>query len=138
MSFMESPFVLRSIEEIEFLQDRVKEIAIIADVSKNYGKEDRTEELHLEFLHCLYALAEKEHNLYTRISLSDDPDAQDYKTELEEQALDFGVSKTSGLNNYYLELKENVKDKIREISGEDLDDYDGIDIVFNWTDGTDG
>ena len=138
MSFMESPFVLRSIEEIEFLQDRVKEIAIIADVSKTYGKEDRIEELHLEFLHCLYALAEKEHNLYTRISLSDDQDAQDYKTELEEQALDFGVDKTSGLNNYYVELKENVKDKIREISGEDLDDYDGIDIVFNWTDGTDG
>ena len=137
MSFMESPHVLRAIEEIEFLQDRVQEIAIIVDLSTNENLDYRQDELKIEFLHSLYALAEKEHNLYTRVALSKDADAQDYKCYLEEQSKDFGIDKSGGLSQYYVELKDQLKVKIKELTGEDLDDYDGIDIVFNWTDGSD-
>ena len=137
MTFMESPHVKRSIEEIEYLQDRVQEIAVIVDISEKENLNYRSDELRVEFLHALYALAEKEHNLYTRVALSKDADAQDYKCYLEEQSKDFGIDKSGGLNQYYIELKESVKEKIKELTGEDLDDYEGIDIMFNWTDGTD-
>ena len=40
------------------------------------------------------------------------------------------------VNEYFINLKLGVKEKIRELTGEDMDDYDGIDIVFNWTDGS--
>lgn len=137
MSFMESPHVLRAIEEIEFLQDHVKEVALIIDLANKEDMDYRQDELTIEFLHSLYALAEKEHNLYTRVSLSKDDEAQDYKCYLEEQSRDFGIDKTSGLSEYYTTLKTQVKEKIKELTGEDMDDYDGIDIVFNWTDGSD-
>ena len=136
MSFMESPFVTRAIEEIEYLQDHIKEISIIfvADLESPY-----VDEIKIEFLHTMYALAEKEHNLWTRISLSDDKDALAYKEQLLQQLLE---ADTSGepmpldVNHYFINLKTGIKEKIREITGEDMDDYDGIDIVFNWTDGS--
>tara|TARA_R110002050_G_scaffold382_1_gene2640 strand:- start:33507 stop:33920 length:414 start_codon:yes stop_codon:yes gene_type:complete len=135
MNFMESPVVERCIEEIEFLQDRVQEIAMIVDLANKESHSYETDELKIEFLHSLYALAEKEHNLYTRLSLSKDADAQDYKCYLEEQSKDFGIDKSGGLDQYYIELKSSVKDKIKELTDEDMDDYQGIDITFNWTDG---
>mgnify|MGYP006872146100 CR=1 FL=1 len=135
MNFMESPFVQRCIEEIEFLQDRVQEIAMIVDIANKESHSYRTDDLKIEFLHSLYALAEKEHNLYTRLSLSKDSDAQDYKCYLEEQSKDFGIDKSGGLDQYYTELKSSVKDKIKELTDEDMDDYHGTDITFNWTDG---
>lgn len=135
MNFMESPVVQRCIEEIEFLQDRVQEIAMIVDLANKESHSYKTDELKIEFLHSLYALAEKEHNLYTRLSLSKDADAQDYKCYLEEQSKDFGIDKSGGLDQYYTELKSSVKDKIKELTDEDMDDYQGTDITFNWTDG---
>ena len=48
MSFMESPHVLRAIEEIEFLQDRVQEVAIIVDLSTAEGLDYRQEELKIK------------------------------------------------------------------------------------------
>ena len=40
------------------------------------------------------------------------------------------------VNEYFINLKDGIKEKIRELTGEDMDNYDGIDIIFNWTDGS--
>ena len=136
MSFMESPFVTRAIEEIEYLQDHIKEVSLIfvADQESPY-----VDELKVEFLHSMYALAEKEHNLWTRISLSDDPEAADYRQQLMQQLLEADTSGSPmplDVNHYFINLKTGIKEKIRELTGEDMDNYDGIDIIFNWTDGS--
>ena len=136
MSFMESPFVTRAIEEIEYLQDHIKEVSLIfvADQESPY-----VDELKVEFLHSMYALAEKEHNLWTRISLSDDPDAVEYRQQLMQQLLEADTSGSPmplDVNHYFINLKDGIKEKIRELTGEDMDNYDGIDIIFNWTDGS--
>ena len=135
MTFMESPFVLRALEEIEFLQERIEEIGLIF---VELGEDSEvTEDLKIEFLHALYALAEKEHNLYTRISLSDDVGAKNFKRHLIAKLMEVVPdAEYHCANDYFIETKFVIKQRIKEMTGEDMDDYEGIDIVFNWTDGS--
>ena len=139
MKFMESPFVQRALEEIEYLQDHIKEVSIIfvenmdADESESEG----VKQLKLEFLHSLYALAEKEHILMTRITLSQDKEALEYKKGILKEMVEINPTEQyTDVDCYFRDLKNTIKGKIKELTGEDMDDYEGIDIVFNWTDGS--
>ena len=137
MKFRDSPFVQRAVEEIDYLQERVREIAVIVHSYDKQFSEEEKNDMKLEFLHTLYALVEKEHNLYIRISLSDDPEANEMKCELDKELISKNLLEYGGMDQYYRDMKVQFKDKIKELSGEDIDDPDDIDIVFNWTDGSD-
>ena len=137
MTFMESPFVQRALEEIEYLQDHIKEVSVIFVENAGSDEKSGVDQLKLEFLHSLYALAEKEHILMTRISLSQDKEALMYKKAILQEMIDANPdAENMDMDYYFRNLKGTIKEKIKELTGEDMDDYEGIDIVFNWTDGS--
>jgi hypothetical protein len=137
MKFMESPFVQRALEEIEYLQDHIKEVSIIFVENVSDDESEGVDQLKLEFLHSLYALAEKEHILMTRITLSQDEEGLKYKKQILKEMVRINPNEQyTDVDCYFRDLKNTIKGKIKELTGEDMDDYEGIDIVFNWTDGS--
>ena len=117
MSFLDSPFVRRSMEEAEFLKARVVLQTEIVIDSKG---ED--EEIYLEFLHTLYALVESEHLLYTRLRLSNDTEALIAASQLDGSIV---ASQNDGFvsgDDFYHKLKSDIKLAIARIEGFDPDD----------------
>ena len=83
-------------------------------------------ELRKEFLHALYAMVEKEQNLYTRLQLDNSAEAQDMMQRLNDEAHESGVPPHHDLPSYHYELKNNIKMELQGY-GEDLDSPVDID-----------
>ena len=114
MKFLDSPYYQQEVQDLEVLQRRVAEynhlMHIIGDDL----------ELRKEFLHTLYAMVEKEQNLYTRLQLDNSVEAKDVMEALNQEAHESGVPPHYDLPTYHYELKNNIRTEL-ESYGEDLD-----------------
>ena len=90
MSFFDSEVVRAEMAEISELQEE-----IYHNVYKFFmmNKEEK-----LQHVDLLQKLLEKQQILYTRLSLSDDPEAKDMKEKVLESAEAMGIPKTSDIN----------------------------------------
>lgn len=115
MKFFDSPYYQQEIADLEFIQSRVHEAYYMMSM--------RPDDLSFkeEFLHNLYAQVEKEQCLFTRLMLDGSREAKDIMLELEEQAKEAGMAPHHSLPTYHMELKENIKLELKELTGEDLD-----------------
>lgn len=107
MSFFESEVVKEELEEINELQMR-----IYGDYYKFplMSKEER-----LEHIERLEQLLEKQHILYTRVSLSDDEDAQKMKQNILETAQLLGFAPNVNMNQIFQDTSKilnQLKEKI--------------------------
>ena len=114
MSFFDSDVVRAEMTEISELQE---------DVYRNVFKfpsMDREEKLfHVSMLE---RLLDKQKVLYTRLSLSDDPEAQEMKNRIVESAVMMGLPKGTDMNmifNNMSQMLEVMKDQIDK-TGSDL------------------
>ena len=121
MKFMESPYYQQEVQDLEVLQRRVQEYSHIMHIM---GEGDI--ELRKEFLHALFAMVEKEQNLYTRLQLDNSAEAQDMMEQLNQEAHESGVPPHHDLPSYHYELKNNIKEELKAM-GEDLDSEVDID-----------
>ena len=120
MNFMESPFYMQELQDLEVLQRRVEEYY---HVMKQVQADD---EIRKEFLHTLYAMIEKEQSLYTRLQLDGGEEAKEVIAALTAEAHESGVPPHHTLPSYHFELKENIKLELMNL-GEDLDDWPDVD-----------
>lgn len=125
MSFLESDFISRELQEIEFLQKRVLEQSYILEqfLLNGYTEVDQL----ADHLHTLYALCEKQHVVYIRLSLTDDEEALHLKDQVKEAAIMCGMHPLGDVSRFYSEMKEELKSQIQELTGEDLDDIIGLE-----------
>lgn len=93
MSFFESDIVKTELKEIGFLQERI--------ASNMLSFSDMSKEVKLEHVKTLESLLEKQRVLYTRLSLSDDPDAIEMKQKLNESAKIVGMNSNSDINQVF-------------------------------------
>ena len=108
MSFFKSEFVQKELEEISRLQEEIYE-KIYSFASMN--KEDKL--IHVELLEDLL---NKQRILYTRMSLSDDPDAKMMKESIIAQAQMLGFPPDTDVAYVFgnmTKIIENMKDSIR-------------------------
>ena len=75
MTYEENPIVLNSISEIEELRLKIEFLG--DEISKLQNQEDK-----IEYFHCLYALAEKYENLYTRACLDESEGSAELKNSI--------------------------------------------------------
>ena len=115
MKFMESSYYQQEVFDLEVLQRRVSEYSHLMHIM---GEDNL--ELRKEFLHALYAMVEKEQNLYTRLQLDNSAEAKDMMAKLNDEAHESGVPPHHDLPSYHYELKNNIKMEL-EGMGEDLD-----------------
>lgn len=107
MNFFDSEIVKQELEEIQFLQERVYD-----NVFKfpSMDKDDK-----LEHIKVLQDLLNKQRILYTRLKLSDDPEAIDVRQKIEESAIMMGMQKGVDMNVVFRNMDnviENMKKAI--------------------------
>ena len=109
MSFFKSEFVQKELEELSRLQEEIYE-KIYSFAGMN--KEDKL--IHVELLEDLL---NKQRVLYTRMSLSDDPDAVMMKKNIVQQAQMVGFPPDTDISyvcGNMTKIIENMKKSIRE------------------------
>ena len=110
MSFFDSEVVRAEMAEIAELQEEV-----YSNVFKfpRMSKEDQL--YHVEILE---KLLEKQRVLYTRVSLSDDPEAKKMKTHIEESAKQMGLPTNVDMNILFANMNNMVSMMRQQIDKE--------------------
>ena len=117
MSFLDAPYVQRSMEEAEFLKARLLNQT---EIVLNTKGEDL--QVALDYLHTLYALVEKEHMLYTRFMLSDDMEAHIAASKLDGAKIATEDNNFANGDQFYRALKEDIKNALTKLDDTDLDE----------------
>ena len=101
MSFFQSDVVRAEMAEINELQE---EVYTNAFKFPTMSKEDQ--QYHVEILE---RLLDKQKVMYTRLSLSDDPEAKKLKETISESAVDMGVPKDMDMNIMFSQMYKMVE-----------------------------
>jgi len=107
MSFFDSEVVRAEMTEIAELQDEV-----YGNIFKFPRMTKNDQKYHIELLE---RLLEKQRVLYTRVSLSDDPEAKKMKKQIEESARQMGLPTNVDMNILFANMNNMVsmmKDQI--------------------------
>ena len=121
MSFLDAPNVKRSIEEANFLRERLIEQT---EIVLNTRGEDG--EVATEYLHTLYALVEKEHLIHTRLRLSDDQEALEAASRLDGAKIAAAHPDFANADQFYRALKDDVKHALEQIDDLSFDDLSDL------------
>ena len=116
---LDTPQFQQALEEAEFLRDRLYKLQDRLEGAPTRG------ELHVDYLHTMYALIDKEHSIYTRLSLIDSTEARRMINQLD-------ACKVVGLlrddevtmKNVYPVVKGELIELIKQVSGDDWDPSD--------------
>lgn len=101
-------------EECDFLKKRFVECI-------HYVAQEPSYDAQVDFLHTFHALVEKEQSIALRLTLIDDPSAKLMLDRLAGDSLYKEVN-LGNINEYYRILKEEIKQDIIDLTGEDLDE----------------
>ena len=105
MSYLGSEFIQQEVEEMQFLQSLVSAMADEAEMT------DSVEYL-IEYYHTLYALLDKQHVIYTRLSLTDDMEATIMATQLSEEANRIGKEPNISMSQFYSQSKKDIQHEL--------------------------
>ena len=110
MTFFQSDVVRAEMAEISELQEEVYH-----NVVKFPSMSSADKRYHIDVLE---RLLEKQRVMYTRLSLSDDPDAKQMKEQITQSAAMMGLPKGADINNVFNDMSKAVslmKDQIDNI-----------------------
>lgn len=113
--------IQKGMEEIAELQQKVLNLNALLAITP----ED--DELAIEYLHTLYACVEKEHIMYTRLSLSEHEhdEAKQFREELDKKAREAGIPVNMKIPEYCTRIKEDITKKLSAL-GQDLENIDDL------------
>ena len=111
MSFFNSDVVRAEMAEISELQEE-----IYTNVFKFPTMSLEDKRYHIEILE---RLVDKQQVLYTRLSLSDDPEAKKMKDKVLDSAKDLGLPANIDMNIFFKNMNEMVEVMRREIDNKD-------------------
>ena len=74
----------------------------------------------IEYFHTLYALVEKQHVVYTRLSLSKDPEAMELAEGIKMTSKMLGMRSDMNVFDFYGAMKNDIKQHLK-LLGQDLD-----------------
>ena len=100
MSFFKSDVVRAEMAEIGELQEEV-----YSNVFKFQTMSSADKKYHIDLLE---RLMDKQRVMYTRLSLSDDPDAKVMKKQIEESAVMMGLPKNADMNKVFKDMTKMV------------------------------
>lgn len=118
-------FLLEEMKQVEYLQQSVTEMMWDASQTND------TKYL-VEYYHHFYALMEKQHILWTRLKLMGREDLYGMLIAIEEVCDALGKPPSMSVEVFHSTTREEIKRSLSELTGEDLGDFDGIDVDFRW------
>ncbi len=111
MSFFDSEVVRAEIAEISELQETT--YSDIFDFNK------MSKEQKVDHVISLEKLLDKQRVLYTRLSLSDDPEAKKMKENIQESASMMGISQDVDMNVVFTQMRDMLRFMKKQIGMED-------------------
>ncbi|WNL51118.1 hypothetical protein SCREM2_gp199 [Synechococcus phage S-CREM2] len=118
-------FLFEEMNQVEYLQQYVTEMIWDAANSSD------TKYLE-EYYHHFYALMEKQHILWTRLKLMQKEELYGMLIAIEEICNALGKPPSMSVEAFHTVTREEIKKSLSELTGENLDDYDGIEVDFRW------
>ena len=121
---LNSPFYKRAVEEADFLRDRLMKLQERLEGSSQAG------DTHIDYLHTLYALIDKEHSIFTRLKLIDSFESRRAIENLDAYKIIafLPAAEQAGMTpaELYPAVKEELIELIKEMSGDDWhpEDFD--------------
>ena len=100
MSFFDSDIVRAEMTEVQELQEEV-----YSNVMKFYYMNDADKKHHIELLE---KLIEKQKIMYTRLSLSDDPNAIEMKEQILSSAIMMGLPKNIDMTVFFNQMSDMI------------------------------
>ena len=119
MSIHDSPFGLKEAEEVMELQERLKFMQNM--INSMDDEEELDPEFTVDFFHTLYALVEKQLIVTIRLQLSEDEVDKLMLQQLNKEAKE-EMGEYDTLYEYLINRRQDVREKIIELTGEDLDE----------------
>ncbi len=116
---LNTPQYQRATEEADFLRKRLYALQERVEREDSYG------DAHLDYLHTLYALIDKEHSIYTRLKLIDTIEAKRKIDELDAYKV-VGLLNADdvSIDNVYPVVKKELVELIKQVSGDDWNPED--------------
>ena len=119
---LNTPQFQQALEEAEFLRNRLYKLQDRLEGAPTRG------ELHVDYLHTMYALIDKEHSIYTRLHLIDSTESRRAIEQLDAyKIIDFLPKDDADpvtVHNVYPIVKAEIMHLIKEVSGDDWDPCD--------------
>ena len=112
-------FLDKEVNEMIVLQE------IVSDLNQKLALIDSYEDL-VEYNHALYALIEKQHVIYTRLKLDNDPRLTKIRQGIEQITLKTGRTADEPVEIFFTEMKKEIKESLETLTNEDLDDFYNI------------
>lgn len=119
-------YLTDEMEQVEYLQAYVLE--------EMWAAANSTDTKYLvEFYHHYYALMEKQHILWTRITLMNNSHLKGILIGIDMVCDSMGRPAGQSTPEYLSAVKEEIKATLFELTGDNPDDYDGVDVDFKWS-----
>ena len=118
-------FLFAEMNQVEYLQQYVTEMI--------WNAANTSDDTYLvEYYHHFYALMEKQHILWTRLKLMQKEELYGMLVAIEEICTALGKPPSMSVEAFHTATREEIKKSLSELTGENLDDYDGIEVDFRW------
>ncbi len=113
-------FIDKEFREADELIVKLHELVKSMEVTHPYEGAD----LMKDYLHTVYALAEKEHMIHTRLSLSDDFLMQAMKTNMEEALRERGMKTNEHPLTFFGRVKNDALESLKALDPEAFTEYE--------------
>ena len=107
MSFFDSEIVQEEMKEIQILQNKI--------YSNVWTFPNMNDKDKFEHINALERLLHKQQILYQRVSLSDDPQAQQMKKQITDSAEMFGFPKNGDLSLMFGQMNKAIKELKKQL-----------------------
>ena len=120
------PFLGEELSKVESLQQSLQEMIANGDHISN--DVDRL----IEYTHYYYALMDYQGVLWTRLKLMKDDRYEGLLLAIEMVCDALGREESETVEDFHRNMKRECILCLEEVTGEKMDDYDGIDVDFRW------
>ena len=107
---VEQPFLKSAIDEAQAMRDR------LVSLGPSFALLDK--EGMIEYLHTLYALVDKEHVIYTRLSLTDEAWAKEGLEALNDRRKEINLFQDVPLSQFFEMTKAQIKKYLYALEGD--------------------
>ena len=121
-----APFLGEELMKVESLQQTIQDMISDGDhISKDPQR-------IIEYTHYYYALMEYQGILWTRLKLMRDPDLKGLEDAITMVCDALGREEKETVEDFHRNMKQECIVCLEEMTGENMSDYDGIDVDFRW------
>ena len=119
-------FLAEELEKVESLQQSLQEMIRNGDhISKDMDK-------LIEYTHYYYALMDYQGVLWTRLKLMNEEKYIGLLMAIEMVCNALGREDEESIEEFHANMKKECILCLEELTGESMDDYDGIEVDFRW------